>query len=523
VNFEFTWSTDWIQEYESPWGILEKFKYANAIDGNTVLGLIGNENVKQLKNISSARSVHRNLIHFPSIDPKMTENILGINLLEYHDTLIDKLIHLVPQIKYVGNYFKNNLSYCPICLRRGYHSIFHQIRLFEYCAFHPDQKLIDRCPQCKKAMLEYLINKGNNEAYRCSCGYCFLDSENIRSIFLSWKIQPKIQYKIINSWIKLPRHKIHKYYINYPFDNYKKYYKLENNETNYLTWIPKVLIVAFNEEGLDNNNEIVKISSNKGIFKIKNDYPLLKEHYMEAFSYRFLHFKFTEKNKVDSIFFEIYKQTRITYKAITRYILRKIIRKHSICVKIFNKAHQNGDVCPHAFAFVLWRMECEGKNSFSEIETHIKISETYDFECIKERFSTFLHGAFMTHLEELLNPTNKDQEFNFLNCNIASMNYIVNRIISHLLIERYIKWLEVVQQPKKFKLIYPDDNIPMYIVKIPQNMNEEINFYFPNDRINYMKNVIKDINNQTTCPFKRSTQYPPYKSPTRIAMDNMKT
>ncbi|MGR5863220.1 hypothetical protein ACT7CY_27495 [Bacillus pacificus] len=43
MNFQFAWSTEWIQKYESPWGIIEKFKYANAINGNIVLKLIGNE------------------------------------------------------------------------------------------------------------------------------------------------------------------------------------------------------------------------------------------------------------------------------------------------------------------------------------------------------------------------------------------------------------------------------------------------------------------------------------------------
>lgn len=46
-------------------------------------------------------------------------------------------------------------------------------------------------------MPEYLINKSNREAFRCTCGHAFLDSENIRSIFLSWEKQPKIQNKII--------------------------------------------------------------------------------------------------------------------------------------------------------------------------------------------------------------------------------------------------------------------------------------------------------------------------------------
>lgn len=368
-------------------------------------------------------------------------------------------------------------------------------------------------------MPEYLINKGNKEAFRCTCGYDFLDSENIRSIFLSWKKQPRIQNQIINSWLNLPREKVHQYHLIYPFDNYNKYFVI--NDTDYLTMMPQLLIRAFNDNPAL-SEKIIKISSNKGILKIKNDYRLLKENYLTAFPRQFSRFRFNEKHKIDSFFFEVYKQTRIIYKAVSRYILRNIIKDHKKCVEIFNKAQQNGDVCPHALSFTWWKMECEGIDSFWKIENQTKIRETYDFECIRERFSSFIRGSFMTHLEEVLNPISREEELDFLNYNVSRINYILNKIVTHLLIERYIKWLEVVQNPEKFKQLHPDDTIPMYLAKIPQNSNEEIVFYFPNGRINYMKNLIKDISEQVNCPISKSKRYPPYKSPIRIAMDKMK-
>lgn len=519
MTFQFTWSSDWIQDYESPWGILEKFMWANSIDGNTILELIGNENVKQLKNISNAGYRHRSLIYFSSIDPKMSQKIIGINLIGYHDNLVEKLIRIIPNIRYESSFFYSNLSYCPICLSKGYHSILHQLIIFDHCAFHPEQKLIDKCVKCNQLMPEYIINKGSKEAFRCNCGYHFLDSENIRTLFSSWKKPLEIQNKIINSWLKLPRHKVHKYHIIYPFDNYKKYLQVDNKGVDYLRLIPKLVINAFNEDTL--NNGVIKVSSNSDIFNVKSDYQQLKDNYMEAFPHLFSFYGFNEKHRIDSIFFEIYKQTRIIYKAITRYILRKIIKEHSNCVKIFNKARQNGDVCPHAFAFNLWKMECEDIDAFWKIEYQNKISKNYNFVCRNEQFSIFLRGAFMSHLEEILNPIARDKEFNFLDCNISSINYILNRIIAHLLIERYIKWLEVVQNPKKFNHIYPDDNIPMYIAKIPRKFNGEICFYFPKKRIDYMKGIIKDLSDQMDCPFHKSTKYPPFRSPIRIAMDNM--
>jgi hypothetical protein len=367
-------------------------------------------------------------------------------------------------------------------------------------------------------MSEYLINKGKKEAFHCSCGHNFLESRDIRTIFLSWKNQPKIQNRMINSWLNLPREKVHQYHLVYPLDNYNKYFV--NNDTDYLTLIPQLLIHAFNDDTTQ-STETIKISSKKGIFKIKSDQRLLKQNYIETFPRQLSGFRFNERHDIDSFFFEIYKQTRIIYKAIRRYLLHKIINDHKNCVEIFNKASQNGDVCPHALAFTWWKKECDGVDAPWKMEKRIKIPKTFDFECIRGQFSIFLHGTFMKHVEEILNPISREEEFDFLKCNISSINYILNKIISHLLIERFIKWLEVVQNPEKYKQLHPDDTIPMYLAKIPNNPNESIEFCFPNGRIKYMKDLIKDISEQVNCPINKTKRYPPYKSPLRIALDNM--
>lgn len=97
----------------------------------------------------------------------------------------------------------------------------------------------------------------------------------------------------------------------------------------------------------------------------------------------------------------------------------------------------------------------------------------------------------------------------------SSLKYILDKILSHLLIERYIKWLVVVQNPDKYKHTYPDDCILMYICKIPQKLTGEISFYIPENRIDYMKNIIQDIGDEFSCPFNWRVKHPPYKSPIR--------
>ncbi len=89
--------------------------------------------------------------------------------------------------------------------------------------------------------------------------------------------------------------------------------------------------------------------------------------------------------------------------------------------------------------------------------------------------------------------------FNLLKYNLSTISYVVNRITSYLLIERYIKWLEVMHHPKEFELLYPNADIPVYLIKIPLEKNESIHFYFPSGRSNYMESLVMDIDKKLTC------------------------
>ena len=122
-------------------------------------------------------------------------------------------------------------------------------------------------------------------------------------------------------------------------------------------------------------------------------------------------------------------------------------------------------------------------------------------------------------MNQVLNSELRYGEFNLLNCNVSSINYIFNRITTYLLIERFIKWLELIRQPERFRNGYPDDNIPMYFAKIPLKANDEISFYLPKNRILYIKNVIKEIGKQKNCPIKKTTKYPPFQHPIQVAID----
>ena len=511
MNFQHTWSIDWIQDYESPWGIFEKFKFANVIEANTIFKLIANDNIKHLKNVSTAGDMHRCLIYMHSIDSELSEKIFGLDLKQYQNNLAEKTLRVIPNIKNIDEFFNSRISYCPICLGKGYHSIFHQLKIFEHCPFHPDHKIIKRCVNCNYFMPEYLLKKGGKEPFRCRCGHSFL--EDRRLVFEIWKKQLKIKNKVIKLWLDLPKKKVHQYHIIFPFNNYKKHTQTGINSTDYLKLIPKMLTNSFNLNEF--NHEVIKLSSHIKIFNIKYDYRQLKENYIKSFPDLISIDYSSEKYRMDSIYFEIYKQSRCIYKAISRYIIRKIIKEHSNCVKTFNKL-EFGEPCPHALAFILWKMECENKK-LGKIENPKEFSEDLNFTVLQNQFSVFGHGVFMTHIEKILNSEARaETKFDIFKCNISSINYILNQVISYLLIERFIKWLELIQNHNESAS--PDDNIPMYIVKIPLKYDEEISFCFPRGRHDYMKDIVKDITLRIMCPNKS----PEYKNPLVRAFEKAK-
>lgn len=79
-NSLVTWRKEWIFPFESPWGILEKFRFANQIDGNDVILLLGNAKVRKLKTLSFSGKVHRNIIRLSSFDEMKTQKNIRYQL-----------------------------------------------------------------------------------------------------------------------------------------------------------------------------------------------------------------------------------------------------------------------------------------------------------------------------------------------------------------------------------------------------------------------------------------------------------
>ena len=131
----FTWRRDFTLPYESLWGIIEKFRYFNAL---------GNLNCKNIPirykpgNYTEINSTGYIYYYNVLYDTQELCNFFKVN---YSN-------HFKPLEKLMGNnlsqIFYSKVHICPKCIRYGYHSYFHQLN-FEngYCFKHTTEKLIE--------------------------------------------------------------------------------------------------------------------------------------------------------------------------------------------------------------------------------------------------------------------------------------------------------------------------------------------------------------------------------------------
>ena len=123
--FKYVWKNDWILPYESAWGILEKFKYANALTGADISNLIHGNTTSNNAVICEELQVFRNskfnsksFMDFFSLDNK-------------HFAPLSQLYN-----NNVNDYLNHDLYICTDCIKYGYHSYFHQLKFTDKCFIH---------------------------------------------------------------------------------------------------------------------------------------------------------------------------------------------------------------------------------------------------------------------------------------------------------------------------------------------------------------------------------------------------
>lgn len=189
-----TWNKDWIQEHESVWGIFEKFKFANQINGKDLFCYF-TDNKNATYTSTSVRN--KSFDHLLTIAKSKLSEILEININDFRIELkgLLKTEHLELPI------LNENIRFCKQCINTGYHSIFHQFLFLSNCPFHPEIQLTDKCPNCNKDFRNN--NLGFKESGYCckSCDFSMINNMDLFTARKYWLLNKKIKSNYISSLI----------------------------------------------------------------------------------------------------------------------------------------------------------------------------------------------------------------------------------------------------------------------------------------------------------------------------------
>lgn len=113
------WDKTWVRPYESIWSIFNTYKKVNVISDNAAL-------MKTLGIRTNAPIAHDYFLSygiFCNISNKVNDfdKIISSLVPEWYKTQLEE----ITLKRDISNFFTDKISYCPECIKNGYHSIFH--------------------------------------------------------------------------------------------------------------------------------------------------------------------------------------------------------------------------------------------------------------------------------------------------------------------------------------------------------------------------------------------------------------
>lgn len=120
-----------------------------------------------------------------NFDYKALSEQLGLNLIHYFENQIDSLGILNVNLSVIKLLFVENLRYCPLCMKSGFHSNLYQLKNIAFCSFHKTIALRDTCGKCKLPINLYSATIDYADYY-CKCGKLLTESNDFRVMTCLW-------------------------------------------------------------------------------------------------------------------------------------------------------------------------------------------------------------------------------------------------------------------------------------------------------------------------------------------------
>lgn len=453
-----TWNMDWINIFESPWGIFEKFKYANSASVKDIFCLFGIQQVQEIK--TTPGKYHRDLFTLNGINDELVKSFLGFSIKSKNKENLKKIGWLLAKdTSGIRKYFNSNLVYCEKCMAISFHSMMHQFILLKKCPFHMVE-LIEECPWCKRKIPYVLSDDYTKSPFQCLCGYSLIDKKNDTSVFLSWKKKSefRINDPLVKKWIILNGDKKRQIYFFYEFYQQSEFNLLEN--------LISVLSPSI----------------------IKYDAPSSNFH----FSYNHSTEKiFYPSNEL--LYEKMYKSTYQTYKSFARFLKKTLLKDHKTCIARLKKRAPDTKICPYAYAFLHWRKSIEGLNHYSDVENKRKLKNPSIINPCLE----FVFRQDNTHLNKISLEIKKNFKETISD---QQLIWAINKIMYIIVHNHFFNWLIISEELASHNLMvnhvpFGYENIPFFMLHLHQTEGKEIKFTFG-------ENLYKNgITHKLKCPF----------------------
>lgn len=454
----FTWRNEWINKNESIWSILEKFKYANALSNKEFYELTSiTSYTSDTYTIKKQKESFKSLVTLTGFDRNRLKKVLGFDLIEYNHNNLKSITHLFNKDHRIESNMRKYLTFCPECLKEGYHSYWHQVAFHDKCPIH-NSFLVDRCPKCNKKHKYQFVSNSKSQGFKCVfCNHNYLEDNDIESkmFFYQWNKRNEIplneEQKII-LWINSRFHEK---------KAYAYFYTAVKNHAN--DGLLKIQVQEKYDIMHTIHNIKSTIVSNQTKHALKSRIP--------------------GKGVLDSDK-ELYSSYMTIFKAIARRI-RKKDRKIKNSVKeikskkimlncdsdifrnVFGENHnKNPEIYYPAYAYIMWCRDIQGFESWDRVENNV-LSYRPRFEVpnlyttiIECNLFRYFKNEFIIHL---MNDTS-NYKMDFFS--------VIEHMMAYMFMQHYENWLKSESKHEKKQI--PD-------------MGKKISFQMPIFVANYQK------------------------------------
>lgn len=351
---------DWFSQSESAYSLFSKFCYLNHLRTVELVDIV-------VSRQSRKRSLQRqnpdaSLADAWLFDIPEISRIIGLPLKQVQQAF---LFHSKIETRQPWE-TATHLRLCPDCLVAGYHSSVFQINHIAYCPIH-QHPLLDHCPHCKRQVPYRLSRALFAKPYHCP--WCrqpwarFVWRHNSRPRLLTssqhdalieLSEDTDLYHRIIETTYTLSKH----YLINEQGtaclpEAFQVERKLEYLEfLNFLEerWQSSVPVIPPGDRVHQHHQCGYKPDGNK--YKRRKHFHRNYGHLGRSWA--------TDQP---------YQHSLTLYKALRRYIWRKLIKAHQPCILTLSRAlWRNSDklelavTCPVSYAFIIWRMYWEWRS-----------------------------------------------------------------------------------------------------------------------------------------------------------------